>query len=202
MPFLPNIPQPGDELADSQVDLLGNNQQLDTTFGIDHYTFSNLTTNNGKHNLVTTPIVVGATHPTTAAAEPKFYAMQETANIGVIQYSRGPSDAVPTPVTKLQSPSTGIIVPFGGTTNILDFSGMGVCIATVWFASLPPSPIPVGQYSITNSIIVGWNGTAFVLPSQSSVLNLVNTGNILQIVNLNLGQTAIVYWSLEIHRIS
>jgi len=56
MPFNPNIPQPNDLLTDSQGDLLANNQQLDTSFGINHYAFSDLTANNGKHKYVQMPV--------------------------------------------------------------------------------------------------------------------------------------------------
>jgi hypothetical protein len=49
------IPQAGNRLASSQQDLLNNFQQLDTTFGVDHYDFSDGTANNGKHNQVTMP---------------------------------------------------------------------------------------------------------------------------------------------------
>ena len=51
--FNPNIPQPGDFLSDSQVDLLNNNKALDAVYDRNHYKFSN---NNavtkGKHKFV------------------------------------------------------------------------------------------------------------------------------------------------------
>lgn len=49
MPFNPNIPQPTDRLAKSQQDLLSNNLQLNTSFGVNHYPFSDLTSFNGMH---------------------------------------------------------------------------------------------------------------------------------------------------------
>ena len=52
--FNPNIPQPGDQLSDSQVDLLNNNLALDAAFGVDHYPFSSVT-NSGMHNKIDTP---------------------------------------------------------------------------------------------------------------------------------------------------
>lgn len=69
--FLPNIPQGGDFIDFSWTQLLANNQQLDTSFGIDHYTFSNATANNGKHAKCTFP--EQAAGPTTAANEGALY---------------------------------------------------------------------------------------------------------------------------------
>lgn len=63
MPFNPNIPQPSDLLSDSQGDLLGNMSQLDTSFGVDHFAFSNLTSNNGFHQKVTLPGNLAAPAP-------------------------------------------------------------------------------------------------------------------------------------------
>lgn len=47
--YNPNIPQPGDLLDVSQADLLKNFGQLDTSFGADHYKFSDPSGNNGFH---------------------------------------------------------------------------------------------------------------------------------------------------------
>lgn len=52
MSFNKNIPQPTDRLAKSQQDLLSNNLQLNTSFGINHYPFDDVTSNNGKHTYV------------------------------------------------------------------------------------------------------------------------------------------------------
>lgn len=128
MAYDPNIPQPNDDLDDSQGDLLANFQQLDTSFGIDHYAYSNGTVNNGKHNTVTTPLVIPNpappyVHPTTTT-DPKFYAMQDSVNLGVLQYTRGPSNAQPTALTCLQSPSAPITLAPMTTTPVLDCSGI------------------------------------------------------------------------------
>ena len=130
MSFNPNIPQPGDLLSDSQGDLLQNMLALDTSFGIDHYTFSNLTVNNGAHRQVSSPISVPPAHPATVN-DPKLYGMQDTALIPVIHYSRAPNNAVPSPVTLIQSPSAGIVAAGGTSTNILDLTGLVNCYGSV-----------------------------------------------------------------------
>lgn len=53
--YVPNIPQPTDNLSDSQGDILTNFQSLDTIFAKNHFAFSNSTSNNGKHNFVQFP---------------------------------------------------------------------------------------------------------------------------------------------------
>ena len=100
MVFNPNIPTAPQKLSVSQPLLLANNQQLDTSFGIDHYKYSDATANNGFHNSVTTPGDQPVTDPVTVA-NPVFYALENTVNLGLLQYSRGPSNAVPTPVMSL-----------------------------------------------------------------------------------------------------
>lgn len=131
MPFKPNIPQPNDVLSDSQGDLLTNNQDLNTSFSVDHYAFDDVTANNGKHNQLTTPIISGGTQPTTASDEPKFFAFQPTTTVAspsvlrpsVLQYSRAGSDAIASPLTTIQS--TVAAIPLSTVaTDILDFSGM------------------------------------------------------------------------------
>jgi hypothetical protein len=49
MVYKPNIPLPTDNLSVSQNDLLQNFTSANTSFSIDHYSFDDLTTNNGRH---------------------------------------------------------------------------------------------------------------------------------------------------------
>ncbi len=51
--YIPTIPQPGDDLSDSQPQILGNFTKANSSFGIDHYPFADATINNGKHKQVT-----------------------------------------------------------------------------------------------------------------------------------------------------
>lgn len=198
--YNPAVPQPSDILSDSQQDFLNNFTQLDTSFGIDHYTFSNGTADNGKHNQVTTPIISGSAHPTTSATENKFYAMQDSSNAGLIQYSRGISNATPTPVTKRQS--SGVInLNSGTTTDILDFTGLTRAIGTVFFGSMSSPALSADIFSLTFL----WTGSAFTFGAQItnpnlSTFNIVNTLNKLQLKNITAGSVNNVYWTLELHR--
>jgi hypothetical protein len=53
MPYNPNIPQPNDIISQSQPQLLGNFQEINTLIAVNHATFG--TPNEGKHNIVTLP---------------------------------------------------------------------------------------------------------------------------------------------------
>jgi hypothetical protein len=71
--YNPNIPQPTDELSDSQGQILQNFQKADSSFGTDHYRFSDLTVNNGFHQRATFP--GNAPAPTPAANYGAIYAI-------------------------------------------------------------------------------------------------------------------------------
>lgn len=69
--YNPNIPQGSDKLTKSQVDLLGNFGAADTSFGIDHVTFSDTTADNGKHQQCTFTSL--AAKPTVVSPEVAVY---------------------------------------------------------------------------------------------------------------------------------
>lgn len=193
MSYNNNIPQASDLLSDSQGDLLLNFQTLDNSFGVDHYAFSNLTADNGKHNTVTTPIVTGNVHPTTAADEPKFYNQKISANFESIQYSRGGSDAVPTPVTRINSPATPVVLISTGTTPMIDLSGVPLAIFRV---------IAVDTISgVINQSIIIFQAGSYIIPLQPAFsLDIFNAGTVLQLVNLS-ANVMNVYWHLEFYRL-
>ena len=194
--FKNSIPQPTDNLSDSQADLLGNMQQLDTSFGVDHYAFSDLTANNGKHNKITTPLIVGGVHPTTSASELKFYAMQDLAAIGLLQYSRGVSDAPPSPVTYVQSPSVATVIPNNSSVTIIDLNGITSAAGTLFiYGTLPPSLfIQDCTFYFANNIFVLSN-------TSSSVVIGSAVGTALRISNGNPSLPANTFWSIKFHRI-
>ena len=199
------IPQPTDFLSVSQQDILNNFSQADISFGIDHYTFSDGTANNGKHNQVTTPIITGAAHPSTAADEPKFYAMKDSTNLGTLQYSRGPSDAVTTPITKLQSTAAAITLAPTASTNILDFTGLpNSILRTVFFAiRTTGANAPENEFY---DYLVRWNPAApsFFIQEifAGGSLILEASGNILRIRNTSAANTrGSLFWTVEFHRI-
>lgn len=199
--YQPNIPTGFVNLDTDYANIQGNFQQLDTTFGIDHYTFSNATANNGFHNKVTTPIFVDnpvTGLPPITTTNPIFYAFQQYAAVGTLQYSRGPSNAIPTPLTKLYSGSAAIVLAPGASTNVLDFTGVTRATCTLYGWDT------VNIVSATTIYQVFWTGTTFGLIDMGSLTSLraSSTGNILQLKNFSGSVThSNVYWALDIQRL-
>ena len=125
MAYTRNQPVASDALSTSVTYLTANTNAADDYFGVDHYAFS-AASSNGLHQAVTTPAYIITPpstigHPTTTTY-PKIYGMQDTSNVGLIQYSRGINDAVPTPLTKLQSSSSPLTLGPNSSITILDFN--------------------------------------------------------------------------------
>ncbi len=197
MTYIPTRPTANEDLSDSQPIIQGNFSKADTSFGIDHYSFSNATVNNGKHNQVTTPLIVGAAHPTTLANEPKIYAMRDSNPVGVINYSRGPSNAVPSPITNRQSTSAAIVLAPGAATNVLNFNGLARAIVTLFAFDAGAMVIP----SISADIF--WTGTTFAgISPLATTIQIVSSGTTLQVKNAGADALNNVYWTLRFHRLS
>ena len=204
MVFNPNRPIATELLSDSQPLLLSNNQDLDTSFGIDHYKFSDATANNGFHNKVTTPSYV-ATPPTglppVTGANPILFGWEYTANVGMLQYSRGPSNAVPTPITNLYSPSTPITIGNSSNTLVLDFTGISLAQAILTFTyNLNSNSNEYIQiYAVRYR--TGPIASASLLSPIGLGLTAQFSGSILSIVSSGTGASTNLYWSLNFVRI-
>jgi len=186
--YNPNIPQANDDLSDSQGQILQNFNKADSSFGTDHYRFSDLTVNNGFHNRMTTPAFVDSPPtglpPVTIANIPIMYAYQDSANVGVINYSRGPLNAVPTPLTHLQSTSAAIVLAPAATTNILDFTGLSRATCMIYAFDAVATAPGLGRVRAVASVF--WSGTFFIIDlivGSTSILTVQASGNILQLRN-------------------
>jgi hypothetical protein len=199
MSYNPNVPQATDFLSNSQVDLLNNFTKANSSFGLNHYSFADLTINNGKHNNVQTPLITGGVHPVTPANEDAFYGMQDSAPLGVLQYSRGPNSAVPTPVTSLQSTAAAIVLAPAASTNVLDFTG----ITILAMGSLFAINANISGITSINFINFYWNGTAFQFWESQVTKSLaaIAVGNILTLKNQTGVAMNNVYWTLKFYRI-
>lgn len=198
MTLIRNKPQASDILSDSQVDLFNNNNAIDDSFGDDHYAASDLTANNGKHRVNTTPTQLA--HPTTVD-DIKFYAMEDSATIGPLQYTKNANDQVPTPITCLQSSSSGITLANSQVTNVLDFTGVIFCFGRVTtLGNILPANTASG-----NMAFFGWTGSAGFISnlSSSSLLSFRFSGSALQIINSGLISATIdkISWTLTFDRI-
>ena len=185
-------PVAGSSLRRSQPLLQENTESLNTTFGIDHYTFNDTTVNVGNHKQVTNPVQITA--PSTTANETKLYTIEPHATIGPMQFTRGQSDAVPTPLTNLN----GFIltIPISTPTTILNFAGTprsnGVAVFQAIFDGAT-------LLSIVQSF--SWDGTNLAVSDAASAIRrfLVSGTNLQISSNLELSN---VYWSLDFFRCS
>lgn len=197
--YQPNIPSGTVNLDVDYQNVQGNFQQLNIVYGTDHYPFDNATPNQGFHNMVTTPAVVNSPPdglPPATTTNPKFYAYQQYAALGLLQYSRGPSNAVPTSLTNLHSTASPIVLAADATTNVLDFSGFTFGICKLFAINNSAT----ADKSQLERLIV-WSQNNFNTLVGGPGLIPVNSGNILQIKNNTAGTLTDVYWTLQIIRI-
>lgn len=200
MVFKPGIPAPTDNLDDSQVDLQNNFTQLDDTFDIDHVKFSDTTADNGRHKTVT--FVQQSSAPTTGADQVISYTIEPTANVGTLQFSRGESDSVPTPVTGKHLSGTVNILA-GNTVDTLDFTGL---TRAMGFASAVSDATALGGPSILYYFM--FDGTKLRTTSISSIGGGAGIGSPSFVVNGNILQLKVtsftlnnVTWSLNFLRL-
>ena len=152
MIYKKNIPQPTDGQDVSQNDLLNNFKQLDTSFGVDHIDYSDVSGDTGKHNTVT--YVVQAAIPLTPVNEIKEFSFEVTANTKEIHFTRGPSDATPTPLTSLNS-SGFIAIAAATEVVILDCTGIARTMINCWGFD---DPLSNNVYAVYEFI---WDGAFF-----------------------------------------
>lgn len=205
-----NKPEAPDLLSDSQPILKRNNNAIDTSFGLDHYAASDTGTHNGMHNVIHTPaytvyqstIDPSTTPPSSAVDIPVMYAFQNingsfvpTNQIGVLHFSRMGNDAVPTPISCLQSPSAAISLGASGTTNILDFTGAPYCYGNVYASGSRGGSLALSSYSFF------WDGSSMVINGiVAAGLRVQMSGNIMQIFSVSIGSTNVA-WTVEFKRI-
>ncbi len=191
--YQPGIPTGLVNLDVDYQNIQDNFQQLDTTYGVDHYPYSDPNPTNGFHNKVTTPGFIDSPPtglPPTTTTYPVLYGFQQYGALGLLQYSRGPNNAVPTPLTNINSTAAATPIPGNTSINLIDFTGISLAIFNVYAFQaggiLPPN--------ITATVY--WIGTGFIgLPVNSS-----GSGNILQLK----ATTAVplsVYWTISFERI-
>ncbi len=155
------IPNPTDDLSDSQGQLKSNFGALDTYFGKNHYAFSTAPGVSGKHKFVQMPINAlpgilageGAIYTKTAnAATQLFYTPDASGN----EY-------------QLTSTSAAKIASFGGTTNGWTFlPGTGGLVLNYGTVSLP-GPVKTGAVLFSRAFSSA--PYSLVLSVQDSVSN-------------------------------
>ncbi len=188
MTFNTLIPQPGDNLSKSQQDLLNNNGTLNVWSLKDHYAFNDGTVNSGFHNTVTQPQIITNSDPTTTA-NPILYSIKRGSSFPVLQYSRGVSNQVPSPVTTIQSPVTPVTVAMNGRTT---------CAVSTDFNNVAATAV----VSLDTSQNVNLRINAIYSPSGGLTFELGGTKQLLLKNKSNANNYNNVYWTLKILRVS
>lgn len=192
MTYTPDIPQSGESLGSTRDRIRTNFEQQSTVFGNNHYTYNDL--EEGKHQKVQTPAQVADV--ASAALEPVLYA-RAADNAGVLQFSRGPSNAAPTPITALQSAGA---VPCANNASIpvLDFTGLPLCMAMIYaFDSLGS-----GRKALA---YVWWDGAVLRSEQLTSAVFSIRVdvaGANLSLTNNGTGVAMSIYWTLDFKRLS
>lgn len=186
------IPQPNDDLDVSVTDIQQNFLTANTVFDIDHYPFNDSTANKGFHHTVTSPDQVAVPITTT---EPKMYGLNQLAAIGILQYSRGPNNAIPSPITSLQGGPLNITST--NTSDIINLNGLTrvSAILTAWNASGTTTKNPLNTF-------IAYDGNVYnVTIGTAGTLTAASNGTILQLKNNTAGTLTNVYWTLHFMRI-
>ena|SRR5665213_2697567 len=199
MAYTLNIPLSTDLQSVSQGQIEANFNQLNTSFGIDHYPFTTVAPNTGFHNKVTTPPILVI--PAAVGTNPQFFALT-SGNMGIVQYSLGTVQNVPSPITYFQSaPGPLLITKNGGTLDILDCAGLTRGIFQLYAFNEPAvnnvRAIGFAFWSGAGSPLVGTTSNAGGFSFQN------NGGTKIQLLNSNVTTDyANTYWTLLPMRLS
>jgi len=157
MPYLPNIPQPTDNISDSQGQILGNFQQLQTSFSVNHVPLTTAS-NNGKHTFIEMPTLgsdptlppgllsgEGTLFVNTKSSVRELY---YTPDVSGNSYRLTATSTLhfPTFSTSTNYPSATSLTQFGGWT----FLGGGMLLQ-YGFEKLPGSSSPTGTLPFPRS---------------------------------------------------
>jgi hypothetical protein len=194
MPYTPDTPLPTDYLNTiSQPIFRQNFNQLNISFGIDHYPFSDLTANNGYHKQVSlTNLATPVSLPVGTNVKGIFYTNIDNNNINQAFFYNGTNNFQITPClpVRVAVNFTGAAVIQGTAFNVATVTGTNPY--TITFTNPTPSvnylPFASIQDTSANPTIVKWNRTSLV--TGSLVMSVVNQNGTLvsagSIQNINI----------------
>lgn len=194
MTYTRNIPISGDSLGGTRDRIRTNFQQIDTVMAVNHVAFNS--SGEGKHKFVQTPDQTADV--ASGVNEPVLYAKSIFGtNLGVLQYSRGGSNAVPTPVTNLQSTSAPLNLAGSTALSVFDYVNIPRSMGIFMYMGKKGT-------DVTGSAYVIWTGTTLIAQTLSSTsgVTISVSGSILQISNNNATAMTDLYWTLDLKRTS
>lgn len=139
--YNPSIPNANDLLSVSQGQLKDNFTSANTTFGIDHYTFNDVTANIGFHKQVTLPLINAASVPASVGQIALLGTNLVALNPSQVWYKRdGVANTVPIngildPLTPASNLSSGYTFLIGNV--LLQWGSVSANGAGVWSATFP-----------------------------------------------------------------
>lgn len=180
--FNPNIPAGPDILSTSQGDLLGNFQDINTQFGVNHVTFSPNVANSGKHNLVS--LVEQPNDPESIANEYLLFSAEDVSGDTEI-YARPPSNANSYQITKDGSLFTGLL-PFAA----VNFDTTGTIQGDALNVASIARPGNAGTYVITFTTPAAdnnffWSVSGFDNSANPVISQVTNNANYNTVVTAN-----------------
>jgi len=143
IPYLPNIPQPNDQLSVSQGNLLTNFQGLNTFVNVNHVDFTSADA--GKHKFASFPVQAG--NPGTTATELAVYSKNSayTASAG--------------PQLLIQRPTNGSTVEFTSSSQTgIGWTFLPSGILLKWGNVVATSPTTTIMFPIAPGTIPAFNG--------------------------------------------
>lgn len=194
MTYTRQIPVSGDSLGGTRDRIRTNFQQIDTVMAVNHVAFNS--SGEGKHKFVQTPDQTADV--ASGVNEPVLYATSITGtNLGVLQYSRGGSSAVPTPITCLQSSSAALNLAGSSSLSVFDYVNISRSMGTFMYMGKKGA-------DVTGSAYVIWTGTTLIVQTITSTAGVTITalGSVLRISNNNATPMTGLYWTLDLKRTS
>lgn len=199
--YQPGIPTGTVNLDVDYQNLQGNFEQANIVYGTDHYPFDNASPNLGRHNLVTTPPVVNnppdGLPPSTPAGVCKFYGFQPYSAIGLLQFSRGPNNAIPTPLTSLNGGP--ISINSTETANIIDLAGVTRCM--LMLSGFNDAPLLADKKPLNGFVVFSQGTSNLNSIGGAGSMFAVMTGTVLGIRNATPSTAGAYYWTITFIRI-
>ena len=194
MVYRTDQPVAGSSLRRSQPLLQENTSSANTTFELDHYPFNDTTANIGLHKQVTNPVQVTA--PSTSADQTKLYTLTPHATIGPMQFTRGESNAIPTPLTNLHG-TLPALAPSTNSTSFFDFAGTPLSQGVILYQS---NIVSAGTTLSIYNTNFAWDGTRLV---RSNTTNFSLSGTNIRVFNNNTISTQNnIVWTINFFRCS
>ena len=174
MTFLPNIPQPNDNLDFSQPQLLQNNQALDAWGDINHFKPSDSSLDKGKHKYVQIPS--STVPPATGATEWAIYTNTIATKLEIFVQPPNATTAYQLTASRLAPLSSangvsylpgGTYIQWGSSTSVTNSGSTNIVF---------PVPFPTAVFSVQGTVVTNDSSTVrFSLLNDATLTGFTTT---------------------------